>query len=146
MITINYIYNNDLIYKMKLPESWKQRREKRKKDWKNIGKDFKKAKEELKIIPHKVREDLDNKIESKKNKFNSKNDYISHEITELNNEHKKIQKSQIWWLIGAICGLVFPPITIGVIIVMIINVRKMSKIREQIKEKQREVDLSSINN
>jgi hypothetical protein len=73
-----------------------------------------------------------------------KEKYVLGELKELNKEHKKIQKSQIWWLIGAICGLIFFPITILVIIVMIMNATKMGKIRKEIKEKQREVDILNI--
>ncbi len=124
-----------------IPNSWKQRREKRKEEWKNIGKNWKKAKEELRAIPDKVRKDL----EPKKKKFNSNQDYILNEIRELNKEHKKIQKGMKWWLIGIICSLiVFFPLGIIGIIFMIIDAVKMGKIREQIKEKQREVDMIDI--
>jgi len=126
---------------MKLPQSWKQRREKRREDWRNIGRNWKKAKEELKAIPEKAKKDL----EPKKKKFNSKQDYILNEIEELNKEHKKIQKSQIWWAIGAVCGfIIFYPIGIGAVIVILINAIKMSGIRKQVKEKQRGVDISLI--
>lgn len=124
-----------------IPNSWKQRREKRKEKLRNISKDWKKAKKEFKAIPKKAKKDS----EPKKKKYNSKQEYILNEIEELNKEHKKIQKSQIWLAIGAVCGFaIFFPIGIGAVIYMIINAIKMSKIRKQVKEKQREVDISFI--
>ncbi len=116
---------------------------KRKEEWKQLGKDFRQGITELKNIPKQAYEEATKKPEKKK--YKTKKDYILNEIGELNKEHKKIQKGMKWWLIGTICSLiVFFPLGIVAFIFMIIDAIKMGKIREQIKAKQREVDMIDI--
>ena len=124
-----------------LPDSFRERREKRKEEWRNIGRNWKKAKEEFRAIPEKIRGDL----EPKKKEYSSKQDYILTEVEQLNKELRKIRISQALWFLGTICGfIVFFPIGIGGLFVMIINALKMHKIIAQIKERKREVDIMEI--